>query len=192
MSRRYSEQSMAISHEQIEKLRAMLKTAPEAPANSANTTKQEAVRLLAGEIRAHQRRGYSLEQVAEFLKGGGLDLTTPTLKNYLSRAKAAQKLRQRAGERAKAGGGAKESTRAAVVPRVGAEDAGGKEKKETTMATPRAARAEVRPPGAGGDGATPSQPESPDEDDSSPFELDIEVIDGSVLDPELEHWFRKG
>ena len=30
------------------------------------------------------------------------------------------------------------------------------------------------------------------EDDSSPFELDIEVIDEPVIDPELEHWFRKG
>ena len=30
------------------------------------------------------------------------------------------------------------------------------------------------------------------EDDSSPFELDIEVIDEPVVDPELEHWFRKG
>jgi hypothetical protein len=178
---------MAITREQVEKARARLTQAPAPPAASVNTTKQEAVRSLVGEIRALQRRGYTLEQVAELFREEGVILTTQTLKSYLARAKAPRK--GRAGTRAKARGGAKEPTRTAVAPRVGA---GGKEKKEATMATLTAARAEVRPPGAGGDGAPPSQPESPGEDDSSPFELDIEVIDGSVIDPDLEHWFRKG
>jgi hypothetical protein len=85
---------MAISREQVEKLRALLKAAPETPAGTADTTKQQAVRLLAGEIQTLQRRGYTLEQVAEMLKGGGLVLTTATLKSYLSRAKAAKAARK--------------------------------------------------------------------------------------------------
>jgi hypothetical protein len=190
MSRRYSEQSIAMSLEQVEELRTALKTAPDPPARPINATKQETVRLLFGEIQALQRRGYTLEQVADLFREEGIPLTTQTLKNYLARAKALRK--GRAAKRAKAGRGVKEPAHAAVASRGGAADAGGEEKKEATMATPKAALAEVRPPGAAGDGATPSQPESPDEEDSSPFELDIQVIDESAIDPELEHWFRKG
>ena len=47
------------------------------------------MRLLATEIAGLQRKGYTLEQIAESFRGDGLDLSTPTLKSYLSRAKAA-------------------------------------------------------------------------------------------------------
>jgi hypothetical protein len=50
--------------------------------------KQGMVRLLAGEIVALQQRGYTIEEVAEGLRGRGLAITTPTLKNYLQRAKS--------------------------------------------------------------------------------------------------------
>jgi hypothetical protein len=49
--------------------------------------KQGMVRELASEIVALQKRGYTIEEVAESLRGRGLDITTPTLKNYLQRAK---------------------------------------------------------------------------------------------------------
>jgi hypothetical protein len=49
--------------------------------------KQGMVRELAAEIVALQKRGYTIEEVAESLRGRGLDITTPTLKNYLQRAK---------------------------------------------------------------------------------------------------------
>jgi len=73
-----------------EKLRGM----PAAPPADLSVTKQEAVKLLKGEIASLQRRGYSLDQIVASLKGEGLDLATPTLKSYLSRAKAA-KVRRR-------------------------------------------------------------------------------------------------
>ena len=50
-------------------------------------SKQEAVKLLAKEITAMQKRGYTLEQISEALKGQGLAVATPTLKSYLQRAK---------------------------------------------------------------------------------------------------------
>ena len=96
---------MAISLEQVEQIRGRLREIPQAPAASIDTTKQTAVRLLVAEIKAVQERGYSLEQIAEFLKGWGLDLTTPTLKSYLTRAKGGRKPR-RAGQKTKAAGGA--------------------------------------------------------------------------------------
>ena len=128
---------MAISRDQVEKLRAQLRAAPEAPADSVDTTKQQAVRLLAGEIQTLQRRGYTLEQVGEMLKGGGLVLTTPTLKSYLSRAKAARKPRRDA----RAAGAQGPGIKAPVSPRAASGDdpraAIGMRKKQTApVATP--------------------------------------------------------
>lgn len=79
---------MPLTRADIEKCREMLRSMPPAPATAVNVTKQEAVKELASDIASVQRRGYTLEQIADSLKGVGLDLTTPTLKNYLGRAKA--------------------------------------------------------------------------------------------------------
>lgn len=49
--------------------------------------KQAMVRELAEELIALQQRGYTIEEVAESLRGRGFEITTPTLKNYLQRAK---------------------------------------------------------------------------------------------------------
>ncbi len=43
--------------------------------------------MLAKEIVALQKRGYTLEQIAETLRGEGLAISTPTLKSYLQRIK---------------------------------------------------------------------------------------------------------
>jgi hypothetical protein len=156
------EQSMAISREQVEKLRAKLTQAPAPPAASVNTTKQEAVRSLVGEIRGLQQRGYTLEQVAELFREEGVLLTTQTLKNYLARAKALRK--GRAGKRAKAGGGAKAPAPAAGTPRVSVPETGDGEKGEATPATRPTPRAEARPAVAGSEARRGGEasPEAPD------------------------------
>ena len=158
---------MAISRDQVEKLRAQLKTAPEAPAGSVDTTKQQAVRLLAGEIQTLQRRGYTLEQVGEMLKGGGLVLTTPTLKSYLSRAKGCPQATP-----GRAAGSAPEDRRdqgACFSPRAAVDDpraAIGMGKKQTApVATPAVPpeRAPHDPEGPAGNArlARPETPEAP-------------------------------
>jgi hypothetical protein len=81
---------MALTHAQIEQIAQKLRKMPPAPPAVVNVTKQEAVRLLDREISGLQRKGYSLEQIVESLRGEGLDLSTPTLKSYRSRAKAGQ------------------------------------------------------------------------------------------------------
>jgi hypothetical protein len=68
-----------------EELRAM----PAKDPSQRRLDKQSIVRHLAQEITALQERGYTIEEVAESLRGHGLDITTPTLKNYLQRAKGA-------------------------------------------------------------------------------------------------------
>src|ERR1035438_5501649 len=92
---------MGLSRDQVEQLRSTLRAVPKAPTAGVDTTKQEAVKLLAREIEGLQRRGYSLEQIAEMLKGGGLIVSTPTLKSYLSRAKTARDRGKEAGSRRK-------------------------------------------------------------------------------------------
>jgi hypothetical protein len=106
---------MGLSRDQVEQLRSTLKAAPKVPAASVDTTKQEAVKLLAREIEGLQKRGYSLEQIAEMLKGGGLVVSTPTLKSYLSRAKTTRERGKGAGLRRKAAGGANAPATAEVA-----------------------------------------------------------------------------
>jgi uncharacterized protein (DUF1786 family) len=67
-----------------EKLRAM---PPVEKVKKPDLSKQEAVRVLAKEIAALQKRGYTLVQISESLRGNGLAVATPTLKSYLQRAK---------------------------------------------------------------------------------------------------------
>jgi hypothetical protein len=50
--------------------------------------KQAVVNAIKQEIVALQKRGYTIEEVAEMVRGRGFEITTPTLKNYLQRAKS--------------------------------------------------------------------------------------------------------
>ncbi len=129
---------MGLSRDQVEQLRSTLKAVPKAPAESLDTTKQDAVKLLAREIEALQRRGYSLEQIAEMLKGGGLVVSTPTLKSYLSRAKTTRERGKGAGLRRKAVGGANAPATAEVAVVVKAAASRGATPKTTGKGTPQA------------------------------------------------------
>jgi hypothetical protein len=153
------ERPMIMPPELIEELRTALNTAPKPPPRPVNTTKQEIVRQLVGEIQAIQRRGYTLEQIADVFRGKGFVLTTPTLKNYLARAKAPRK--GKAGKKTKAGGGAKAPAPVAAALGVSAADTGGGEKKEATAAPPPATRVEARTSseGRGREGASPEAPD---------------------------------
>jgi hypothetical protein len=66
------------------------------------------VKELTDEIIALQQRGYTIEEVAESLRERGLEITTPTLKNYLQRVK-------------RAGGNGRKHRRTADSPRTRAE-----------------------------------------------------------------------
>jgi hypothetical protein len=80
---------MPLTRARIAEIAAKLRKIPPAPPAEVNVTNQEAVRLLEREIAGMQRKGYSLEQIVESLRGEGLVLSRPTLKSYRSRAKAA-------------------------------------------------------------------------------------------------------
>jgi methionine synthase II (cobalamin-independent) len=79
---------MGYSNEKLEAIAAKLKTMPVIEKKKQEHSKQDAIKVLAKEIAALQKRGYTLDQIAETLRGEGLDITTPTLKSYLQRIKA--------------------------------------------------------------------------------------------------------
>jgi hypothetical protein len=79
---------MGYSNEKLGAIAAKLKTMPAIEKKKQEHSKQDAVKVLAKEIAALQKRGYTLDQIAETLRGEGLDITTPTLKSYLQRIKA--------------------------------------------------------------------------------------------------------
>lgn len=82
---------MKYTTEQLEAIALKLRQMPPAEKKKRDFNRQEAVKILAKEITGLQRRGYSLEQISESLRGEGLDVATPTLKNYLQRSKITKK-----------------------------------------------------------------------------------------------------
>jgi methionine synthase II (cobalamin-independent) len=83
--------NMKYTTEQLEAIAAKLRDMPPVEKKKQEHSKQEAVRILAREIAALQKRGYTLDQISETLRGEGLSIATPTLKSYLQRAKPAKK-----------------------------------------------------------------------------------------------------
>ena len=82
---------MKYTNEQLEAIAAKLRDMPPIEKKKQEHSKQEAVRLLSKEITAMQKRGYTLDQISEALRGEGLAVATPTLKSYLQRAKPTSK-----------------------------------------------------------------------------------------------------
>ena len=78
---------MAITLEKVERIAEKLREMPEVDNKKRDVSKQEAVKILTKEIYDLRKRGYTLEQISETLKGEGLSIATPTLKNYLQRTK---------------------------------------------------------------------------------------------------------
>jgi methionine synthase II (cobalamin-independent) len=82
---------MKYTTEQLATIAAKLRDMPAVEKPKQELSKQAAVAVLAREIGLLQKRGYTLVQIAEALRGEGFDIATPTLKNYLQRTKPASK-----------------------------------------------------------------------------------------------------
>jgi DNA-binding CsgD family transcriptional regulator len=86
---------MRYTKEMLEAIAVKLRDMPPIEEKTKEYSKQDAVKILAKEITALKARGYTMDQIAETLKGEGLDISTPTLKNYLQRARPAAKRQDR-------------------------------------------------------------------------------------------------
>jgi methionine synthase II (cobalamin-independent) len=80
-----------LTPENIEAIAAKLRELPPIEKPKPEFSKQEAVKLLSKEIVAMQKRGYTLVQISEALRGEGLSIATPTLKTYLQKARPTRK-----------------------------------------------------------------------------------------------------
>jgi hypothetical protein len=81
---------MKYTQEKLEKIADKLREMPEVKSKREHS-KQESVKILYKEIADMQKRGYTLEQIAEVLSGEGLQITTPTLKSYYRELNQRQK-----------------------------------------------------------------------------------------------------
>jgi hypothetical protein len=79
---------MAYTLEDANRLRELMRAAPDKPPNQRRMDKQAIVREVIDEIETIQKRGYTLEEVAELWAAKGkFEVTLPTLKSYLQRAR---------------------------------------------------------------------------------------------------------
>jgi len=74
-----------ITAEKIEKIAKKLRQMPPVQ-KKPEYSPEEAISMLKGEISAMRKRGYSMIQIAQALRGEGLEIDTPTLKGYLQPA----------------------------------------------------------------------------------------------------------
>lgn len=93
---------MELAENIAKKLRAM----PPVEPKPRELSKQDMIKVLADEIKALQERGYTLEQIAESLSGEGLDIKTPTLKNYLYKTSSDRPRRKKRTRRSVSSSGA--------------------------------------------------------------------------------------
>jgi hypothetical protein len=77
---------MGHTRSQADRLADLLRELPAAK-SKRQFSKQEMVSYLSAEIIGLQERGYTSEAIAAALRAGGLEITGPTLKTYLSRTK---------------------------------------------------------------------------------------------------------
>jgi hypothetical protein len=78
---------MEYTVEQVDQVGERLLALPAIEPSKRKLDKQAAVRRLTDAIATLQQRGYTLEQIAQSMSGLGIQITTPTLKSYLQRAR---------------------------------------------------------------------------------------------------------
>ncbi|NMZ14947.1 hypothetical protein HBO07_27185 [Pseudomonas proteolytica] len=78
---------MKIAIETIENLQESLKSLPAVEVKKREVSKPEAVQMLAAQVSDLQKKGYTIEMIAEIFTANGLDIKPQTLKSYLTRAK---------------------------------------------------------------------------------------------------------
>jgi signal recognition particle subunit SEC65 len=71
--------------EQVESVAEKLRSMPpvEQEKKNPDLSKQEAIKALSKDIRAMQKRGYTLEMIASILKDENITVSVATLRNYL-------------------------------------------------------------------------------------------------------------
>ena len=75
---------MFFSKQQVDEMLQLLRSLPQKK-REPQYTRAEVIRILARQIKAAQKRGYTIEEIAEMLKEKGLSVRPTTIKQYLQR-----------------------------------------------------------------------------------------------------------
>ncbi|MHC5208991.1 hypothetical protein [Pseudomonas chlororaphis] len=86
---------MKIAIETIENLQESLKSLPVVEVKKREVSKPEAVQMLATQVAELQKKGYTIEMIAEIFTTRGLEIKPQTLKSYLTRAKVQKSPKKR-------------------------------------------------------------------------------------------------
>ena len=78
---------MGYTTEQLESIEVKMYELPKIERRKQQHNKKEAIKVLVRAIASLRKRGYTLEHVADFLRGEDLDITERTLRNYLQQHK---------------------------------------------------------------------------------------------------------
>lgn len=83
--------SNGLSVAKVESILDKIRNLPPVDKSKQQLSKQEAIRMMAADIAKLQKKGYSLQLIADTLRAEGLEIATPTLKNYLQRARPSRR-----------------------------------------------------------------------------------------------------
>lgn len=82
---------MKYTTDKLDEIAKKLKGMPQAETKKPELNKFDAIKYLQKEIASLQKKGYTVEQITESLKGEGIDISTATLRTYLTKLKANKK-----------------------------------------------------------------------------------------------------
>lgn len=83
--------SKRFSAEQIRSIEQRLKALPKTNVVRSEMNKVEAIKMLSAAVRAAQKNGHTLDELAKQLGEWGFEISPATLKNYLLRARPSTK-----------------------------------------------------------------------------------------------------
>lgn len=86
---------MEITVAQVDDVRSRLLEMPPLEEAKRKLTLQQAIARMAGELAELQRRGYSIDDIANILRATGVEISSTSLKTYLSRARNTSKPRRK-------------------------------------------------------------------------------------------------
>ena len=75
----------------LDEIAARLRDKPAVPPQEKMHTKREAVRMLKPVIAGLRKKGYSIQQISEFLKDEKIEVTQSTLRTYLQTDQGAKR-----------------------------------------------------------------------------------------------------
>ena len=83
------------SESQVKDIGEKLRAYKPLPPPEKQLNKKDAVKALMADIAVMQKNGYSLDQIADALTKEGFEVTTPTLKSYMTKAKPSRQIKSK-------------------------------------------------------------------------------------------------